>query len=241
MTALFATWFLALLPYACQEKPLEVLDRAIKAAGGEPALRKMANSQYRAEVTSFSAGQPQPGGQLRTLVKLPDCIKNEIIDRKQAATFVLHGSDGWAQIDGQTENLRPRAIEALKDDLHCLKIQYLLEAKEPRYRLSMLPPKRVEGILSVGLLVQGEGVPEVSLYFDKGSGLLVKSEMRMRDMVMGHSVFREIFLKGYETVEGLKYPMHIVVYYDYSKYREIKVKEIKFLNTIRESEFLRPG
>jgi hypothetical protein len=243
MSVLFVSWLLALLPSVSEEKPLEVLDRAIKAVGGEQHLRKLANSQYRSEVTSFVAGERQPAWQEKSLIRLPDCIKHEVTDRKQSATYVLHGTHGWVQFDGQTETMGPREIAARREDLHCIKIQYLLEAKEPRYRLRMLPDKRVEGTLSAGILVSGDGVPDVSLYFDKGSGLLVKSEMRIRDKAMGHSVFREIFLppKGYENIDGLKYPMLSIIYNDYSKSQEIKVKEIKFLETIRESEFLRPG
>ena len=241
MSTLFAAWFLALILQTGPETPQQVLDRAIKAVGGEQMLRKLANSQYRSEVTAFVAGQAQPGGQEKTLIKLPDCIKVEITDRKQAGTFALHGSEGWVQMDGQTEKMRPHAVESMQEDLHCIKLQYLVGAKDPRYQLKMLPPKRVEGVLSDGILVSGEGVPDVSLYFDKRSGLLVKSEMRLRDPMLGHIVFREVFLKDYEDVQGLKYPMHIVIYNDYSRYREVKMKDVKFLENIRDSEFQSPG
>lgn len=241
MFGLIATWCLSMAVQAGSESPRAVLDRAIEAVGGEQQLRKLAKSQYKSGVCSYINGQPQPEMQWRWLIRLPDCLRQEIIDHRQAASYVLRGSEGWVQTDGEYGTMRERAVQALRDDLHGLKIQYLLEAREPYYHLQMLPPKRVEGTWSVGILVRGDGVPDVSLYFDKGSGLLVKSEMHVRDMLLGHTLFQEIYFKGYENLQGLKYPMHLVIYQDYSKFREIKVKEVKFLETIRDSEFIRPG
>lgn len=245
-----------LIPLPSLETPQEVLDRAIAAAGGEQNLAKLAKSRYVSEATTYANGQAYQEMKLRRLLRLPDCMRLEVEtgigDKRQVATYVLRGNQGWTHVQGQYEEMRPRTVLAMLDDLHVVRVLYLLEAKDPRYQLRMLPPKRVEGAAAIGILVSGEGVPEVSLYFDRASGLLVKSEMRVRDAVLGHLIFQEIYLKDYQEVEGLKYPlgfaipgpkypMGITIYHNFSKHLEMKVKEVKFLETIRDSEFLRPG
>lgn len=238
--------FLVVLPQAANnEKPQAILDRAIAAMGGEEKVRKLGSCLYLSEAILYANGQPQPTMKMRRLVRLPDSVRLEIEtpgkEKSQVTVYTLHNQKGWMHQEGQYSDMNDRLTQALRDDLHCLKVQYLLEAKDPRYSLQLLPRKRVEGVAAVGMNVRGEGVPDMNLYFDSATGLLLKSEMRVRDSVLGHMIYQEIFLQDYQPLAGIPYPTRIIIYQNYSKYMEMTVKELRPQATIRDNEFIRPG
>lgn len=245
MSNLLLPFLLVLLPI--EDSPQALLERGIQEMGGEENLKKLAKARYLSEATTYAAGQPQQEMKLDRILRLPDCMNLKLTlgtgDKKQVSTFALNRDGGWTQVGSDVEEMRPRTVAAFRDDLYVLRLQYLWEAKEPRYQLKLLPSKLVEGLPAKGLLVKAEGVPEVSLFFDEKSGRLVKSETFVRDPVVGNLLFQEVFLKDYQELPGLKvwYPMSSVIYHNYGKYMEMKMKSIEPRETIRDSEFLRPG
>ena len=78
----------------------------------------------------------------------------------------------------------------------------------------------------------------MDLYFDKDTGLLVKSEATRpfdgQDIVMS-TVYSE-----YKETDGLKWPRRKVDYWDGKQVRESEITELRFLDKIDDSEFAKP-
>ena len=49
--------------------------------------------------------------------------------------------------------------------------------KDPGFKLDTVPDKDVDGKPAAGVKVVRDGKPTITLYFDKGTGLLAKSEV----------------------------------------------------------------
>ena len=74
----------------------------------------------------------------------------------------------------------------------------LLEDK--RYTLSSAGEALVKEQAAVAMKVASKGRPDVTLYFDKVSGLLLKTEHRRRDSATNKDVLHEEFFSAYQEV-----------------------------------------
>jgi hypothetical protein len=80
----------------------------------------------------------------------------------------------------------------------------LMPLRDKGVRLSLLGDSTVEGKPVVGLKVSRKGMPDVSLYFDKQTKLLLKSERLVKDKSTGKSARLELLYSDYEEVGGVK-------------------------------------
>jgi hypothetical protein len=85
----------------------------------------------------------------------------------------------------------------------------LTPLKGKGFRLGSLGESRVGDRAAVGVLVTREGHRDVKLFFDKESGLLVRSETRIKVVRTGREYTQEVGFGGYQEVGGVKYPMHL--------------------------------
>jgi hypothetical protein len=92
----------------------------------------------------------------------------------------------------------------------------------------------------VGVKVSSKGHRDVTLYFDKGSGLLVKTERRALDPKSKQEVPEERVISDYRDLDGLQSPRKAVVTMDGKKVMEAEATEVKFLDKLDDSVFARP-
>src|SRR5207248_11447730 len=89
----------------------------------------------------------------------------------------------------------------------------LLPLKDKAFTLTTIGEVEVEKRPALGVKVSSKGHRDVDLYFDKESGLLVKTETRLKDEG-GQEVMAETFLRDYKDVEGTKHAMKFAVHRD---------------------------
>src|SRR5437764_1190135 len=77
-----------------------------------------------------------------------------------------------------------------------------------------------------GVTVSSKGRRDVNLYFDKVSGLLVKSECRVEDD-NGQEVTEETLLDDYKEVQGTKQAMKLTIKRDGNLYLECEITECR--------------
>jgi hypothetical protein len=240
-----AVCFLALSGRAmAQDENRAVIKKAIKATGGEKNLAKLRSAKAKFKGTGEFAGISSTlTGEITT--QLPRQMKLEIQVEAQGQSttllFVVNGGKAWIQVAGETAPLKGEALDDLKEDLHAQQVETLVPLlKDKAYKLHALGEAKVGGRPAMGVRVESKGHKDVNLYFDKGTGLLVKAERRALDE-NEKEVTEETFYRDYKDVSGVKVPMKVLVHHDGKKYLEMAISEYRFLDKMDASEFARPG
>ncbi|MFO0812828.1 MAG: hypothetical protein U0796_06390 [Gemmatales bacterium] len=229
-------------PAAVMSKPLEVLEKAIAARGGEAALKKLSAVSYRGKGISAPGGVISPFV-FRTTSALPDRIRDEQ-DYQDGTRFVqvFNKEKGWLAINGKVKEINsdPAAIKSLKDLLYANQVLTLLPLKDKAYTLEPLPEQRKEGVMTQGFVVKQKDQPDISLFFDKETGELLLSKSRVIDPNALVERDQETLYTQYKTVQGIPFPMRWVIYNDGNKSMELSFEELKFLDKVDEILFAKP-
>ena len=130
-----------------------------------------------------------------------------------------------------------RGSSVVVPPIHVRLVTLVKDAKD--YELSPLGEVKVEGKSAVGVLVKSKGHQDVSLFFDKETGLLAKVEYRTTEPMSGKEISEErIVLKyGDKSKEGLAMPKEVLVKRDGETFMKAEVLESKVLEKLDDSEF----
>jgi hypothetical protein len=93
----------------------------------------------------------------------------------------------------------------------------------------------------VGFRVAREGHQDVKLYFDKESGLLVRTKNRHKDAMSGSDLEHEAIYSDYKEVSGVKVPMKVTVKRDGKRYVETKMVEVTLAEKLDPKSFEKPS
>ena len=230
------------LPEAVMSKPLEVLEKAIQARGGEAGLKKLLAVSYRGKGISAPGGAVSPFV-FRTITALPDRQRNES-DYQDGTKFVqvYNRGKGWISINNSVKDNDNdlAAMKSMKDQLYVNRVLTLLPLRDKSFTLEPLPEQRKEGMMTQGFVVKQKDQPDVSLFFDKETGELLLSRTRSLDAntLVAHD--EETFYTRYQTVQGIPFPMRWVIYNDGNKSMELNYEELKFLDKVDDILFVKP-
>ena len=78
--------------------------------------------------------------------------------------------------------------------------------------------------------VSHKGHADVSLYFDKDTGMLVKSERKAKDPMAGTDVQQENLYSDYQDIDGVKHYKKRTINRDGKVYNEINITEFKHVD-----------
>jgi hypothetical protein len=184
-----------------QDDPRAVVARAVAALGGEEALGR--NAALAVKVKGTLAGVDEGvtfTGELfaepRGRVKLALHVRMSGVH--VSLTEVLDGAGGWASADGRVEDLKPEMLASLRRAVYIDRVLTLTPLlKDPAYTLTPLGETTVDGRPALGVKVASAGHPDLELYFDKASGLLVKSAHRAADALSKKEVLEETVYGDY--------------------------------------------
>lgn len=223
------------------DEPRAIIDKAIKALGGEEKLSKKAGQ-------SKGKGSIELMGGLsfnqESSFSLPDKFK-EILDlevngQKINVTTAYNGKEAWIVANGQALPTNDGLIKELKEVTNVMRIGKLVYLKEKQYEVSTLGESKVDGKEVVGIKVARKGYRDVDMYFDKKSGLPVKVERRAVDIQSNQEYTEERIVTEYQDVDGAKVAKKVLVNRDGKKFMEIEIKEFKLLDMLDDNEFAKP-
>jgi hypothetical protein len=103
-----------------------------------------------------------------------------------------------------------------------------------------LAEKKVGDRPAVGVGVAHEGHKDIFLYFDKETGMLVKSERQAKDPMGGEEYKQETRYSNFKEVDGVKRPFKLSILRNGEKYIEAEVTEYETLNKLDDSTFAKP-
>jgi hypothetical protein len=183
-----------------------VLDKAIKAIGGEARLGEAKAVAWKARGKSVNNGGEYPFTN-ETTVQGIDQLRmewEEEIDRNRVMGItVLNGNKGWRKNGDNFTKLDGNRLANQKRNLYLLVVPVLLvPLKGEAFQIGPAGEQKVGDNLAIGLKVTGPDGKDFNLYFDKKSGLPVKLEVRIASQ--GAKFTQETTFGDYKDFDGIK-------------------------------------
>jgi hypothetical protein len=229
------------------EGPAEVgaiLDKAIKAVGGEEKLAKAAKAgTWKSKGTFHDPNGPIPYT-AEFAAQWPDRVR-ETVEATNDGTkvkiiTVLDKDKGWVQQDNNTDEMSADQLKEQKEELYASWITMLLPLKDKAFTLTLLPETMVENRPALGIKVVHKDHRDVELFFDKENGLLVKRVNRAKDEDSGKELSQESFYSDYKDMDGVKQPAKTKILRDGKVYIESEDYEFKAADKLEDKLFAKP-
>jgi hypothetical protein len=211
-----------------------LVDEAIVAHGGEAALSKwplvIADTMgtfhgyertpvffFKSEITNYGAERWR------------HVLDGELEGEKFRVANVLDGKRGWVKMTGngkeETREFTPAEFDDRREGAYVNWVCTLLPLKDPDFTLTLAGEEKFSEFTwqkfvpyeillpAVGVRVSSKGHRDVTLFFDKESHLLVKTETRSRAGTPVEGKV-ETILRRHKTVEGVQRPMMLMTFHD---------------------------
>lgn len=235
-----AAGVLAVAPAAAQNKPEDVVTKAVAAHGGADTLKKYpaGTSKIGGKVTLDGNEFPFTG----TLAfAVPGKVRMEMavdaLGQKSTLVQVVNGDKVRQTENGTASKLDAATQAELRESAVIQEMSMLVPLLDPaRYTLTADKDAPLDGKDAAVVVVTGKGVKETRLYFDKKTGLL--AGLRRKGLSPFQKAVDEVTtLSDYKTVEGMVVPMKSKVTHDGKAFLELVVTEYKPLAKADEKLF----
>src|SRR5262245_50477743 len=186
-----------------------IVEKAVKAAGFKPDDKlkavtwkdkgKFTGGDFSMEYTGDFAFQGPD--------KYRFDVTGEFGGMKITFTAITNGDKAWQSAMGMTEEVKDEKLEYMQSQIYNLNVASLLPLlTDKEFKFATAGEKDVNGKKAVGVLVSRDKRGPVTLYFDKDSGLLVKTETKVKDEFQGwKEVPEETYLGEYKETGGKKF------------------------------------
>jgi hypothetical protein len=208
---LLALPLLGLPPARAEEAPRAVIERAVKALGGEELLKRRVGVRMKLKGKFFLpdvAGQEfplegetltQPGPRSRLTFHV------DVLGNKLDAVVVYDGTNSWQSAYGRVQDLGADERKAMGVSTYADRVTSLLPLLNDKgFTLTPLGEGKVEGRPAVGIKVSSKDRPDITLYFDKENGLLTKYAYRSRSPGAEKEALHETVLSNYRRFDPSK-------------------------------------
>lgn len=220
-----------------QDDPKAVIQKAIDAQGGKDALVK-AQKCRRTSSGVFSFGQTQNFSD-EFVISLPDKLRLTInLTMAERLVLCMNGDKGWSSASGIAQDLPKEKIAELKDEAYFLRVINLVDLLGQNAKLASLPENKVNGAAVRGVKASIQGGTEVSLYFDKNTGLLSKAERKSKQS--GVDVIKGAIFSNYKAYGNVTLPATEAQLLGANKIADIKDIKYFFEEKIDDSLFNSP-
>lgn len=182
-----------------------ILDKALKAHKAS-TLKSVEVHLWKAKGTMEMAGQKMTYDVIYSF-QLPDKFRFDLSmkagDMDVKLTAATDGKTAWESMGPMVQEMAEMKAEMFHHQVYTMNVSHLLPLKGKGYKITALDEKKVADKPALGLRIEHKGRPEVRLFFDKESGLLVKSETKIYDEFSGKKVEQETYFTDYSTKDGV--------------------------------------
>lgn len=240
---LLLTGLIAGMPAADTTNLRAIVNKAIEAHGGAANLKR-----YQA-VKFTENGKLHSGGQVKSMhgefaYQWPDrawfSIEFESRGRKHHMLAILNGTRAWMIVNGKNDRISERLLTERRELTHAQWIVSLRALLDSSMTIASAGETRVDGRLAAGVIVTDKEHRPVKLFFDKDSGLLVKSENVTNDLESHQETTDETFYTDYRTIQGLKIAMRTKVLRDGKLFFETVRAHVTFSEKLDDRLFAEP-
>jgi hypothetical protein len=190
-----------------------VLDKAMKALGGEDKLAKLQAATWKAKGTiSFGGGDNAFTSQVTVqgLDHLRQVFEGEFGGNKIQGVMVLAGDKGWRKFGDMQMELDKAGVANEKRTVYLQVIPMtLVPLKGKGFKVEPAGEDKVGGKPAVGLKATGPDGKDFTIYFDKESGLPVKQVAKVIGF-MGEEFTQETACVGRITLARLLSATYVI-------------------------------
>ncbi|MFL5242046.1 MAG: hypothetical protein ACJ8FY_08055 [Gemmataceae bacterium] len=225
-----------------KEDALSILQTAVKAHGGEDSLAKASKWIRKGSGVLTAFGKDMPFNDVLQAV-LPDQMHFSVeagsAPNVAHIVLIVNKSQGWQDNGSSASELTEERVKEMLEEAHVLEAMTLTPLiKDSANQFSLLKEAKVNDLPAVGILIKNKSHPDLKLYFDKRTGLLVKIGRRAKEG--GVDVDKEYLYSDHKEVDGVKMPFKTVEMINNRKYTELNVSSYKFPSKIDEAIFKEP-
>jgi hypothetical protein len=226
--------------------PQAIVDRAIKAHGGQENLNKFKAAVMKGKGTFYGLGKGVPytgEWSVQGAQQMRFALESTLNGKTFKMIEVVNARTGWIKIlDQEAKEMKKDQHQEELEEQFAGWIATLAPLNLKGFKLSTLGEVKVEGKPAVGVKVEHKGHRYVNLFFDKDSGLLVKSEFQVKDVEKDadKEMTQEVLFKGYKTIQGLKQATQITINRDGKLFIEAEMSDIRMHEELDAATFARP-
>jgi hypothetical protein len=234
---------LAAAPARADDAAKAIVEKALKAHGGAEPLAKLPAVTVSFKGTFHGMGQEIPmTGQVTTqgADRLKMDMEIEAGGQKFRFVNVINKDKGWIKLGDDLKEMDKDAIAEALEQAHAGYVGSLYPLTDKAYTLAATGEAKVNDKPALGVKVSAKGHRDVTLYFDKESGLLLKSEHTVKDEGSGQEVAEETIYGEYKEVQGTKQAMKFTVNRDGKLYVQGEATEYHLSEKLDDSAFAKP-
>jgi hypothetical protein len=221
-----------------------IIDKAIKATGGEEKLAANKNSTWSAKGKFYGFGEEGIAYTLTVSQSRPGRYREQIeadaMGQKFVIIKVMNGDKGYVKQNDDLTELEGDMLKEEQETLHALNVSNLLALKAGEATVTAAGETKVGDKPAVGIKVASKGKRDLTLYFDKESGLLVKAVRRAKDMMSGDEVTLDTVFENYKDFDGIKRPTKMKTNRDGKLLSETEITDFKAGAKFDETTFAKP-
>jgi hypothetical protein len=174
-----------------------ILDKAIKALGGEAKLAKIDAFSWKAKVTFGQSGQEMDA---EVIFKGLDHMRRAY----GVNLVVLAGDKGWRKVGDASRELSDAVIASEKRSIYLQVIPIvLLPIRRNDFKYEAAGEGQVGGKPALALKITAPDGKDFTLFFDKDTGLPAKEVARL-DVPGGREAIAETTFSDYKDFGGIK-------------------------------------
>jgi hypothetical protein len=222
----------------------DLVDKAIKAHGGADNIAKQKAMVFKAKGKFYGVGEdgiPYTG---TWSVHEPDRLRVEIDAEMGGQAFkfisVVDKDKGWIAIGETLQDLDKEHMAESREEMHAMRLSQLMGLTDKDCKLSAVGEMKVNDKPAIGVRVEYKGYQDVTLYFDKETNLLVRSDRRVKDVDMGKEFNGENYYSDFKKVNGVLTPHKHVIKRDGKVYVDHEITEIEVKDKLEDSLFKKP-
>jgi hypothetical protein len=220
-----------------------IVDKAIKALGGEEKLSKVKVATWKSKGTITIMGNESPITTQTTLQGL-DHIRQEFElefnGNQVKGMTVLAGDKGWRKFGDNLMEMDNDAVANEKRTVYLTVIPLkVLPLRSKGFKVEVIGDENIGGKPAAGVKATAPDGKDFRLYFDKQSGLPVRIVAKVADF-MGNELTQETTFSDYKQIGGIKKATKMQSKRDGEKFLELQMTDFKVLDQVDPKTFAEP-
>jgi hypothetical protein len=221
-----------------------VVDKAIKAAGGEAKLKKLKAVTWKAKGTVSHDNKKANftiDASLQGIKQAKLDISAEVDGQSRDVGLVINDDKGWEKNPNRVEAIPKEILTFLKNDFYALRLaQMLVALKDKECKMSSLGEVKVENKPALGIKVTRKGHADVDLYFDKKTHLPVKCTIKGKEGKDNQEHTHDFFFSEFKKTQGVQHFTKVVFKRDDKSMIEVELSDIQAVDKLDKETFAKP-
>ena len=185
-----------------------LVSKAVKAMGGPAKLAKLDTATGKLKITTTKGGQEitvDIDGVWQGLRQYRGDVDFNDGGKAFKGALVINGDKGWFKKEDNAKEAPEGLVPFIQNVFYATRMPQLLpELSKSGYTLAPLGEAKIGDTTGIGVTVSHKDFKDVSLYFDKASGLPIKSEICLIQPRHDNEITIECRYGDYKDFGGVK-------------------------------------